>query len=611
MVFDGNRLEMEAQMRKLSDLDDDFLDLDEEEDFEDSFEEDYEDVYEDEELEDVFEEEDRFYDTGRPSNRRILVPIATVAVIGVIVIAVAVLMLGGSRKKDAAFQTLQSVEDAGAGQELNSAGSAEAQTAEGEITPDGDGQTEAAGIAGGPVTDTGDVSGKAGASADAGIAESDDVDSDTAGQAEAQDPQTSTMSTAQGTEVNVAELLSSGSVAQTDQVTIGIDVARYQGTIDWTQVAASGIDFAMVRVGYRADKSREICADSNAKYNMQEAQKHGIKVGAYFFSTAVTTQEAVEEAGWVADYIAQYQITYPVAYDCEGFDQPDSAQYDLTNAQRTDIAIAFLQEIYNRGYTPMFYSSMGELTGNAKWDTDRLAGTYRIWVSQYPTAPYPQTAKSSYTGTHAMWQYTNRGTVAGIGRPVDVNVAYFGYEGTAQAKSEETPEEVAADAEALMKFTQVSENVTAKDSTNLRNIPSQGADSTIVYTLKNGETIARTGVSDSGWSRLELSGQTVYAVSSYLTTDLGYQTPTASSQEGAGSGDGLKTKFAERNDQVTAKIEVNLRALPSVTNPDAAVVAVLHNGEYVTRTGINEEYGWSRVDYNGQTLYCISSYLTN
>lgn len=256
----------------------------------------------------------------------------------------------------------------------------------------------------------------------------------------------------------------------------------------------------------------------------------------------------------------------------------------------------------------MFYASMGELTGNAKWDTTRLEGTYRIWVSQYPQTPYPQTAQSSYGGVHAMWQYTNRGTVAGIGRPVDVNVAYFGYEGTAQAQSSEAPEEVHADAEALMNFTDVSENVTAKDSTNLRNIPSQGEDSTIVYTLKNGESVVRTGISDSGWSRLDYNGQTVYAVSSYLTTDLSYQAPA---QEGAGSGDGLKTRFAERNDQVTAKIEVNLRTLPSVTNPDAAVAAVLHNGEYITRTGINEEYGWSRVDYNGQTLYCVSSYLTN
>lgn len=426
---------------------------------------------------------------------------------------------------------------------------------------------------------------------------------------EEKDPETETMSTEQGTEVDVSKLLSSEAVAETDEVTFGIDVARYQGTIDWAQVAASGVDFAMVRVGYRMDAGREIVADSNARYNMQEAQKNGIKLGAYFFSTAVSEEEAREEADWTADYISQYQITYPVAFDCEGFERADSAQYGLSAAQRTDIAIAFLNRIYERGYTPMFYSSMNEMAGDAKWETSRIEKTYRIWVSQYPTQPYPQTEKSSYGGAHAMWQYTNRGTVAGISQPVDVNIAYFGYESVADAQNGETPEEAQADVEALMPFTAVDEEVTAKDATNLRNIPSQGEDSTVIYTLKNGETVKRTGVSDSGWSRLTYNDQTVYAVSSYLTTDLEYQAPKEAAQEGAGSGDGLKTKFTDRNEQVTAKIEVNLRALPSVTNPDAVVVAVLHNGEYATRTGINEEYGWSRVEYNGQTLYCISSYL--
>ena len=72
----------------------------------------------------------------------------------------------------------------------------------------------------------------------------------------------------------------------------------------------------------------------------------------------------------------------------------------------------------------------------------------------------------------------------------------------------------------------------------------------------------------------------------------------------------MKTKFKECNDTGTAKIEVNLRALPSVTNPDATVVATIKNGEPVTRPGINEEFGWSRVEYNGQTLYCVTSYLS-
>lgn len=568
-------------MKKLSDLDEELLDLDEEADDHYEYDEDYD--------EDSIEEYDEDYSEDDYDDEPVRIPkkflvIAAVAALAVAVIIILVIVIqtvfssaSESKSAEPVMQTENIVQQE---QDTGSADEAQQESADDGLT-----------------SENGDE-----------IAQTEEEEGLEPEEVSSQDPQNSNMSTEQGTEVDVAELLSSGSVAETDQVTIGIDVARYQGTIDWAQVAASGIDFAMVRVGYRADASREICADTNAKYNMQEAQKNGIKVGAYFFSTAVSAEEAEEEADWVADYISQYQITYPVAYDCEGFDQPDSAQYNLTNAQRTDIAIAFMQEIYNRGYTPMFYASMGELSGNAKWDTSRIEGTYRIWVSQYPSVPYPQTGKSSYSGTHAMWQYTNRGTVAGIGRPVDVNVAYFGYEGTAQAQNDETPEEAHADVEALMNFTEVNENVTAKDSTNLRNIPSQGEESTVVYTLRNGENAVRTGVSDSGWSRLTYNGQTVYAVSSYLTTDLGYQAPV---QEGAGSGDGLKTKFAERSDQVTAKIEVNLRALPSVTNPDATVVAVLHNGEYVTRTGINEEYGWSRVDYNGQTLYCISSYLTN
>ncbi len=512
---------------------------------------------------------------------RVLFP-AVIALVAVIVVgAVIILLMGGRKSKEEALPAMEilPVQE----EELPQETLSEPDTEEDPVP-----------------AETEDISKKDGQEA---------AEGDLSAQ-EAEDPQTETMGTEEGTEVDVSKLLSSEATAETDRLSFGIDVARYQGTIDWAQVAASGVDFAMVRTGYRMDGTREIVADSNARYNMQEAQKNGIKLGVYFFSTAVSEEEAVEEANWVADYIAQYRITYPVAYDCEGFERADSAQYGLSKESRTDIAIAFLNRIYERGYTPMFYASMGELTGDAKWVTSRLENTYKIWVSQYPVAPYPQTEKSAYQGVHAMWQYTNRGTVAGIGRPVDVNIAYFGYEGTAEAQNGEAPEEAQADVEALMRFTEVNEEVTAKDSTNLRNIPSQGEDSTVVYTLQNGESLTRTGISDSGWSRLTYNGQTVYAVSSYLTTDLGYQAPRENAQEGAGSGDGLKTRFSERNEQVTAKIEVNLRLLPSVTNPDATVAAVLHNGEYVTRTGINEEYGWSRVEYEGQTLYCISSYLT-
>jgi GH25 family lysozyme M1 (1,4-beta-N-acetylmuramidase) len=413
-----------------------------------------------------------------------------------------------------------------------------------------------------------------------------------------------------GASVSVSEVVSSN---ETANVSLGIDVSRYQGTINWSQVADAGISFAMIRVGYRTDSTRAVSADSNAKYNMQEAQKNDIKVGVYFYSTATTEEEAIEEAKWVTNYISQYKITFPVCFDYESYKNSNSVTYNLSATKRTDIALAFLKQIAADGYTPMFYASSSELSND--WETTRISKDYKIWVSQYPQIPFPQTSAPAYSGAYSMWQYTNNGTIAGISKSVDVNVAYFGYSQTAEAHDDSNPEEVTADVEALMNFTEVNEVVTAKDKTNLRDKPSQGSDSNIIYTLSNGEPVQRTGVSSSGWSRVILNGQVCYAVTNYLTTDLTAKPAsstdvTSDSTEGAGSGDGLKTKFVDCNDIVTAKIEVNLRALPSVTNPDAVVVLTLHNGEYVTRTGINTQYGWSRVDVNGQTLYCISSYLT-
>lgn len=420
---------------------------------------------------------------------------------------------------------------------------------------------------------------------------------------DADDPLSAENRTEEGAQTDITKILVAENAQETAQTTLGIDVAKYQGTIDWAKVAATGIDFVMVRVGYRTQNTGEIIADTNAKYNMQEASANGLKVGAYFFSTAITEAEAVEEAKWVADYISQYQITYPVAYNCEGFQNPENRQYALTKRERTDCAIAFLNEIYEQGYTPMFYASKGEMTADADWETSRIEKSFKVWVSQYPAAAYPETEKSSYTGTHDMWQFTNNGTVDGISKPVDLNVAYFGYASNAEAKSDETPEHAEADVEALMNFTEVDEMVTSKDVTNLRDIPGQGEDSLVLGQLKNGETAHRTGVSDSGWSRLEIDGQIYYAVSNYLTADTSYRTPTAEPD------DGIATKFTAVSENVTPKIEVNLRKLPSVTREDAVVVATVKAGEVFTRTGINTDYGWSRVEYNGQTLYCVSSYL--
>ena len=137
-----------------------------------------------------------------------------------------------------------------------------------------------------------------------------------------------------------------------------------------------------------------------------------------------------------------------------------------------------------------------------------------------------------------------------------------------------------------------------------------------MVTLENGQTATRTGTSTSGWSRVVYNGATYYAVSSYLTTDLSAPAQSAAPAEQAPAAEeapaqapGFKTKFTDVNETVTAKEVVNLRSKPSVTDADSQVVATLSAGQTAIRTGINNEYGWSRVEYNGQVLYCVSSYI--
>lgn len=385
-------------------------------------------------------------------------------------------------------------------------------------------------------------------------------------------------------------------VKETKETTFGIDVARYQGTIDWELVASSDVDFAMIRVGYRANADGAITEDSNARYNMQEAAKFGIPIGVYFFSTAVSEEEAEEEARWVAERISQYPITYPVVYDCEGFDEADSRQVHLSKWQRTEIALTFLKTIEKCGYEGMFYGSKNDLTGNAKWVTSKIEDDYKIWVAQYSHAPYPETEHSSYEEKHHMWQYTAEGSVEGITQSVDRNIAYFGYDGIKEPKNPEPPEPAEPDIEALMDFRAVNEIVTAKEETNLRDIPSQGEEANVMYTLLNGEKATRIAVSNTGWSKVIFNGETYYALTNYLTTDMDYIP--------------IKTQFEEVNEKVTAKEYVNLRNIPSTTHEKSVVVAVLHKGDIAIRTGINADVGWSRVEYNGQILYCVSSHIT-
>lgn len=428
---------------------------------------------------------------------------------------------------------------------------------------------------------------------------------------DAQDPQESTKTNQEAENGAVVDISTvKPADTETKDATLGIDVSKYQGNIDWAAVATAGVDFAIVRVGYRTTESGLITEDAGARYNLQEATKNGLKVGAYFFSTAVTETEAIEEANWVADFISKYKITYPVAFNCEGFNSPQSRQYALSKEQRSALACAFLDTIAARGYTPMFYASRNEMENSAQWDMSRLGSRYKVWVSQYPDKPFPETPASAYSGVHAMWQYTSKGKVYGIKGNVDINVAYFGYSQEAQAKDQTPAEEVKANPETGIDFTEVNEQVTAKNETNLRSIPST-QESQVVHLLKNGEVVQRTGIGSNGWDRLIWNGQTVYAVHQYLITDLTPQQSGGSSQ----SQQSQKTDVVEGMtftavaEAVTARDKVNLRDKPSTETGN--VVGVLSYGEAVVRTGISgsADTGWSRLEVNGQVVYASSRLL--
>ncbi len=199
---------------------------------------------------------------------------------------------------------------------------------------------------------------------------------------------------------------------------IGIDVSSYQGEIDWQQVKQSGVEFAFIRVGFRGYTEGTLNLDSKFHQNVQGALDAGLDVGVYFFSQAITPQEAIDEAEYVLDAIAGYDITYPVVFDWETIGSSNARTNDIDNQTLTDCAIAFSERIADEGYTPMVYFNL--TVGYLMYDLSQLTD-YDFWFAQYPSsdAMYP-----TMYYNYQMWQYTSSGSVPGIEGNVDMNIAW-------------------------------------------------------------------------------------------------------------------------------------------------------------------------------------------
>ena len=196
--------------------------------------------------------------------------------------------------------------------------------------------------------------------------------------------------------------------------TMGIDVSKWNGTIDWNAVKNSGVNYVIIRVGYRGSSQGALIEDPKFKTNIKGATAAGIKVGVYFFTQAVDEVEAVQEASMVLDRISGYKISYPVFLDVEGSGGRGDA---IDSATRTAVCKAFCNTIKNAGYTPGIYANKTWLS--SKMDAGALSG-YKIWLAQYAKTP-------TYTGRYDLWQYRSDGKVSGISGKVDFNISYLGY----------------------------------------------------------------------------------------------------------------------------------------------------------------------------------------
>ncbi len=198
---------------------------------------------------------------------------------------------------------------------------------------------------------------------------------------------------------------------------LGVDVSAHQGSIDWGQVATSPVDFAMVRLGYRGWGTEGILReDSRGLYNLDEAAAAGLKVGVYFFSQAISVEEAVEEARFLLKLLDGRQLDMPIVFDWENVASEEARTNDMTKEAITACALAFCREVEAAGYQPMVYFYLDL----ARWKLDLLAlqeTGIGFWLAQYSDT-------LGYSNRVDMWQYSNAGNVPGISTKVDMNLFF-------------------------------------------------------------------------------------------------------------------------------------------------------------------------------------------
>ena len=205
----------------------------------------------------------------------------------------------------------------------------------------------------------------------------------------------------------------------------GIDVSEFQGEVDWQQVKDSGMEFAILRVGFRGyGASGKLVADKYFAQNLAGAQAAGLKIGVYFFSQAVNMDEAREEAQFVLDALDGCRLDYPVVFDWERITNGDNARTDgLSGKAVTLCAKAFCDTVAAAGYTPAVY--FNQTLGYLSLELETLQ-QYPFWLASYSSKP-------GFYYHFDMWQYTAKGRIPGIQGDVDLNLSFRDFAAESKA----------------------------------------------------------------------------------------------------------------------------------------------------------------------------------
>ncbi len=197
---------------------------------------------------------------------------------------------------------------------------------------------------------------------------------------------------------------------------MGIDVSSHQGLIDWQAVKQAGVQFAFVRLGYRGYESGTLMTDEYVKINLNGAREAGIPVGAYFFSQAVSPEEAKKEAAYALGILDGFSLELPLVYDWE-YVSDTARTANMDRETLTACTLAFCEAVEEAGYAPMVYFNSSQIT--ALLDGEQIE-KYPWWIAKYDLS-------ADFVCRGDLWQYTNQGSLPGISGAVDINLMFTDY----------------------------------------------------------------------------------------------------------------------------------------------------------------------------------------